>query len=101
MKVMYWLIETEEQLLDLSKFGYDEAFVELIPYSNTTHPVENEVCAIYIRPLNSTKGFIASITHSETLSLNINDVIPLLSTFKKIYVRDKKEFLHYFTFKTL
>ena len=101
IKVMYWLIETEEQLLDLSKFGYDEAFVELIPYSNTIHPVENEVCAIYIRPLNSTKGFITSIDHNEALPLDINGVKSVLNAFKKIYVRDKKEFLHYFTFKTL
>ena len=98
---MYWLIETEEQLLELSKFGYEEAFVELISYSNTIHPVKNEVCAVYIRPLNSTKGFITSIDHSETLPLSIDSVKSVLNAFKKIYVRDKKEFLHYFILKEL
>ena len=98
---MYWLIETEEQLLDLSKFGYEEAFVELIPYSNLIHPIKNKICAIYIRPLNSTKGFITSIDHSETLSLDINVILSQLNAFKKIYVRDKKEFLHYFILKEL
>ena len=98
---MYWLIETDEQLLELSKFGYEEAFIELIPYSNTIHPVKNQVCAIYIRPLNSTKGFIASIDHSETLPLSIDSVKSVLNAFKKVYVRDKKEFLHYFILKEL
>ena len=98
---MYWLIETDEQLLELSKFGYEEAFIELIPYSNTIHPVKNKVCAIYIRPLNSTKGFIASIDHSETLPLSIDSVKSVLNAFKKVYVRDKKEFLHYFILKEL
>ncbi len=98
---MYWLIETEEQLLELSKYGYEEAFVELISYSNNVHPVKNKVCAVYIRPLNSTKGFIASIDHSETLPLDIDTIISQLNAFKKIYVRDKKEFLHYFILKEL
>ena len=98
---MYWLIETEKQLLELSKFGYEEAFVELIPYSNLIHPTKNQICAVYIRPLNSTKGFIASIDHNEALPLNINDVKSVLNAFKKIYVRDKKEFLHYLILKEL
>ena len=98
---MYWLIETEEQLLELSKFDYEEAFVELISYSNTIHPIKNKICAVYIRPLNSTKGFITSIDHSETLPLDIDIIISQLNAFKKIYVRDKKEFLHYFILKDL
>ena len=98
---MYWLIETEDQLNELSKFGYEEAFVEIIPYSNSIHPVENQVCAIYVKPLKSKKGFLASIDHSETLSLNIDNVIRVISNFKRIYVRDKKEFLHYFILKGL
>jgi len=98
---MYWLVETEDQLQELSKFGYEEAFVEIIPYSNTIHPVENQVCAIYIKPLKSKKGFIASIDHSETLPLDIDKVKRVISNFERIYVRDKKEFLHYFVFKGL
>ena len=98
---MYWLIESQDQLEKLYNSGFEEAFVEIIPFSNKIHPVENDVCAIYIRPLNSTKGYIASITHSETLSLNIDEVKRVISKFKCIYVRDKKEFLHYFILKGL
>ena len=98
---MYWLVENQNQLEELYSSGLEEAFIEIIPYSNGIHPVENQICAVYIRPLNSTKGYIASISHSETLSLNIREVKRLISKFKRIYVRDKKEFLHYFILQNL
>ena len=93
---MYWLIENQDQLEELYNSGFEDAFVEIIPYSNKIHPVENDICAVYIRPLNSTKGYITSIDHSETLSLNIDEVKRVIDKFKRVYVRDKKEFLHYF-----
>jgi len=98
---MFWLVESKDQIKRFFQSGYKEAFVEIIPYNDTIHPTQNEVCALYIRPLVSTKGFIMPISHSETLSVNINDVEHILSQYDKLYVRDKKEFLHYFTFKTL
>jgi len=98
---MYWLVENQNQLEELYSSDLEEAFIEIIPYSNGIHPVENQICAVYIRPLNSTKGYIASISHSETLSLNIREVKRLISKFKRIYVRDKKEFLHYFILQNL
>ena len=98
---MYWLIEKQNQLEELYSSDLEEAFIEIIPYSNEIHPVENQICAVYIRPLNSTKGYIASVSHSETLSLNIREVKRLISKFKRVYVKDKKEFLHYFTLHTL
>lgn len=98
---MYWLIENQNQLEELYSSDLEEAFIEIIPYSNGIHPVENQICAVYIRPLNSTKGYIASISHSETLSLDIREVKRLISKFKRIYVRDKKEFLHYFILQNL
>ena len=98
---MYWLIENQNQLEELYSSDLEEAFIEIIPYSNGIHPVENQICAVYIRPLNSTKGYIASISHSETLSLNIREVKRLISKFKRVYIRDKKEFLHYFILQNL
>ena len=98
---MFWLVENNEQLKELEDSNFEEVFVEIIPYSNTIHPVENSISAFYIRPLKSTKGYIASIDHSEALSLNIDDVKHVLNKFKRIYVRDKKEFLHYLILKEL
>ena len=98
---MFWLVESEDQFNRFCNYSYKEVFVEVIPYNNWTHPTQNEVCAVYIRPLLATKGFIIPISHSETLNINIDDVTRVLSKYKALYVRDKKEFLHYFTLKTL
>jgi hypothetical protein len=59
------------------------------------------VCAVYIRPLNSNKGFILTNDHSETLNVGIDAIKYVLNTLDKIYVRDKKEFLHYFILQKL
>ena len=98
---MFWLVESKEQLDRFYNSSYKEAFVEIIPYNDKVHPTQNSICAVYIRPLQSTKGFIIPISHSETLSVHIDDVKHILSQYNSIYVRDKKEFLHYFIFKTL
>ena len=98
---MYWLVENQNQLEELYNSGFEEVFVEVIPYSNKIHPIENNICAIYLRPLNSTKGYIASIDHSEAFNINIDEVKRVLNKFKCVYVRDKKEFLHYFILKNL
>ncbi len=98
---MYYLIETEKQLKKLQDRQYSNVFIEIIPFSNTIHPVENQICALYIRPLDAFKGYIIPLTHSETLSLRIDQVERVLTNFKRIYVRDKKEFLHYLIFKAL
>ena len=98
---MYWLVESESQWEELFNSGFKEAFVEIIPFSNKVHPVENQICAVYIRPLESTKGYITPIAHSETFNVSIDNVERVLNKFDRIYTRDKKEFLHYFILKTL
>jgi hypothetical protein len=98
---MYWLVEDEEQLNVLINSGYKKAFIEVIPYNDTIHPVQNHVSLVYIRPIKSSKGYMICIVHSEALNgLNtrIND---LLNKFEVLYCRDKKEILHYFPIKTL
>lgn len=96
---MYWLIETDEQLNEFLSNGFEEAFVEVIPYNYTIHPAQNGISSVYIRPLKSHKGFILTVDHSETLSISIDKIKHVLNTFNKVYVRDKKEFLHYFILK--
>ena len=92
---MFWLIETKEQLDDFSSRQYEQAFIEIIPYSNIEHPTQNKICGVYVKPLDSSKGFVIAVDHSETLSLDINEVTHVLNNIKTKYVRDKKEFLHY------
>jgi len=96
---MYWLIEDSQKIDILCKLNYETAYVEVIPTSHNLHPVENDICALYIRPNEDTKGYIIPINHSETINSTIEDCVNILKSIKNIYVRDKKEFLHYFCIK--
>lgn len=92
---MYWLVETEEQLQSFLNLKVKEAFIEVIPYNYNTHPSQNEICALYIKPLYNSKGFIVPRTHTETFSLSIDAIIRAIEGVDVAYVRDKKEFIHY------
>ena len=96
---MYWLIEDPKHIDILANVKHEVAYVEVIPTSHNLHPVKNEVCAIYIRPRDDSKGYIIPINHSETINSTIDDCLKILNSIKNIYVRDKKEFLHYFALK--
>ena len=98
---MYWLVENEEQLNVLINSGYKKAFIEVIPYNDTIHPVLNHVSLVYIRPIEASKGFMICITHSESLNALNTRVNELIDKFEVLYCRDKKETLHYFPNKTL
>ena len=98
---MYWLVENEEQLNVLINSGYKKAFIEVIPYNDTIHPVLNHVSLVYIRPIEASKGFMVCVTHSESLNALNTRVNELVDKFEVLYCRDKKEILHYFPNKTL
>jgi len=98
---MYWLIEDLEQVKVFQNSGYKEAFIEVIPSSNNIHPTQNSVSLVYIRPLLANKGYMLCINHNEGLSIVESVVDELLKKFEVIYVRDKKETLHYFPLKAL
>jgi hypothetical protein len=96
---MYWLIEDPKHIELLSSLKHEMVYVEVIPTSHNLHPVENDVCAIYLRPKRDTKGYIIPINHSETINSTIEQVQEVLNSIERIYVRDRKEFLHYFPIK--
>jgi len=101
---MYWLVENEEQLNVLINSGYKKAFIEVIPYNDTIHPVQNHVSLVYIRPIEASKGFMVCIAHSEATNELITcktSIEKLINKFEVLYCRDKKEVLHYFPNKTL
>ena len=98
---MYWLVEDEEQLNVLINSGYKKAFIEVIPYNDTIHPVLNHVSLVYISPVEASKGFMVCVTHSESLNALNTRVNELVDKFEVLYCRDKKEILHYFPNKTL
>ena len=98
---MYWLIEEDSQIEVLINSGYKKAFIEVIPYSDNNHPINNKVSLLYIRPLGAQKGFMICVSHSETFSVNNTLIDTLLSKFDVLYCRDKKQTLHYYPLKAL
>ena len=96
---MFYIVETQEQLNRFCYQGYKEAFVEIIPFNDNTHPALNHISLIYIRPLNDTKGYMLCIDHNESLSLSLEEAIRALGSIQKIYVTDKKSFLYYFVIR--
>ena len=98
---MYWLVEDKEQFERLLNSGYREVFVEIIPNNPFQHPIQNSIAAFYIRPIKGDKGYMLPVTHPECLNLYEDEVYLWLKKLDKIYVRDKKEFLHYTILKQL
>ena len=96
---MYWLIEDIKHIETICRIKYEVAYVDIIPCSHDLHPIENEVCAIYIRPRDDSKGYIIPINHSETINFDLEIAEKILNSIKYMYVRDRKEFLHYFPIK--
>ena len=98
---MFWLIEDKEQLERFDNRGFKEVFLEVIPYDFKTHPILDSVSLLYVRPVNTTKGYMLCIDHSETMSLSIDAIKQTLGGIEKIYVRDKKSVLQYLPLKAL
>jgi hypothetical protein len=98
---VFWLIENKEQFERLQNSGFKEAFVEIIPNNPYQHPTQNSICAFYVRPIQGHKGYILPISHPECENLFEDEVYLYLKGLETIYVRDKKEFLHYTIFKQL
>jgi hypothetical protein len=96
---MYWLIEDIEHIETICRIRHQVAYVDIIPCSHNLHPVENSICAIYLRFENDNKGYIIAINHSETINFDLETVERVLNSIEKINVRDRKEFLHYFPIK--
>jgi hypothetical protein len=96
---MYWLIEDIEHIETICRIKHQVVYVDIIPCSHNIHPVENSICAIYLRFENDNKGYIISINHSETINFDLEVAERVLNSIEKINVRDRKEFLHYFPIK--
>jgi len=94
--MLYWLVETEEQLKEFQNKGYKEVFLEPILFNDNIHPQLNELSAIYIKPCNNEKGYMLCISHDETFSLDITNINTILQDFDTIYVRDLKLLSYWF-----
>jgi hypothetical protein len=90
---MFYIIEKSSQLQQLS---FEDCFVRFIPFNNNFHPALTELSLVYVRPLDSKKGYILCLNHNESLSLNKDEVFNWLNDLGKIWVLDKKQALHHY-----
>jgi len=98
---MYWLIEDLEQLKTFYNSGYKKAYIEIISNNDQIHPAINDLCAVYIRPLEATKGFMLCTSHSESINVEKDWVYKILQKFDVLYCKNKKQLLHYFILQNL
>jgi len=90
---MFYIIEKSSQLQQLS---FEDCFVRFIPFNNNFHPALTELSLVYVRPLDSKKGYILCLKHNESLLLNKDEVFNWLDTLGRIWVLDKKQALHWY-----
>ncbi len=98
---MFYIIETSEQLTEFFELEYDRVFIEPIYFNDNIHPALNHISLLYIKPLSNDKGYILCLNHTEALKLNKTPITNLLTSFKEIYVRDRKSFIYFFPLKNL
>lgn len=90
---MFYIIEKSSQLP--SKFG--DCFVRFIPKNDNFHPTLTDLSLIYIRPLDDKKGYILCLDHTESFSLNKDELFNwLVNSTDRLWVLDKKEAMHWF-----
>lgn len=88
---MYFIIETRDQMSKFLTYDLSESFIEPILYSDEVHPSISEVCAYFIKPNKSRKGFMLPINHSECFALDKEEILALFKEkVTKIYTSDVK-----------
>jgi DNA polymerase I-like protein with 3'-5' exonuclease and polymerase domains len=96
---MFYIVETENSVDELfDSFKEDSSiYLDIIPFHDYYHPKLQSVCCVYLRPLDSHKGYIIPISHSEALKVKLSHVYDRLSTLSKdqIYSINGK-FIKYF-----
>jgi len=99
--MLFYIVETKEQLDILLNKKYKEVFIEPIYFNDNIHPALNDLSLLYLKPLNNDKGYILCINHTESLSLSKIDINELLLSYGKIYVRDRKSFIYDFPIRNI
>tara|TARA_Y100000593_G_C4302274_1_gene333984 strand:- start:269 stop:1606 length:1338 start_codon:yes stop_codon:yes gene_type:complete len=98
---MFYLIESIDQYREFeNSLEYNNHhYVEYIVCNNNTHPALAEIIAIYIKPFNGKKGYILPLKHPDCINLSAKAAANILSKFKSMVVRDKKECMHLLPFE--
>ncbi len=92
---MFYVIEKSSQL----PFKFEDCFIRFIPKNDNFHPALTDLSLIYIRPLNDKKGYILCLDHTESFSLDKNELFDWLVNYTdRLWVINKKEAMHWFPY---
>lgn len=94
---MFYIIEKKDQLEKLGPFK--DCFIDFIQQNSNFHPKLNPLSLVYIRPLDDHKGYILCLNHSESFSLNQEEVFDWINkNTERLFVFKKKEALYHFPY---
>lgn len=93
---MFYIVESDQQIDQLTSYREQGAYVEVISSNDSYHPILTYTVAVYIRPLKEVEGFIIPINHTEGLNVSKERVYELLKQFTTLYTYDKKDLLYHF-----
>lgn len=89
---MFYIIEKSSQL----PRAFGDCFIRFIPFNDNFYPSLTELSLIYLRPLNSKKGYIFCLNHNESFGIDKSELTDwLLNNTDKLWTLDKKKSLHY------
>ena len=81
---MFYIVESDNQIEKLKSYG-KKGYVEVISNNDNIHPKLSTTVALYIRPLESNKGYIIPVEHDEGINISKNRVSQVLDTFDTLY----------------
>ena len=91
---MFYIIERQDQLAKLGLLN--DCFIRFISKNDNFHPALTSLSLIYIRPIDSKKGYILCLDHNESFSLDQTEIINWLNTnTQKLFLLDKKEAMYW------
>lgn len=90
---MHYIVETKEQLDQLSQYKPGTCFINVISNNDNFHPTLTKSCLVYYN--DGDKGYILPINHSEAFKLDWNDVRTYIASHDKVYVLDKKYHMYF------
>ncbi len=93
---MFYIVESDLQLQRLRTYKDKPCYIEAIPSNFYFHPKLTSTTALYIRPLDFSKGYIIPIDNEEGLNVDKTRVYDILKEYGSLYTTNRKNLLYHF-----
>lgn len=88
----------------LNNICNQEVFIDYVVKNHNVHSIKNEIILLFIKNIKTDELYLLNQTHQDLnfSNLNINNTLNLIiQKSKKIFVTDKKKFIHLFKIKNV